>query len=121
MNKTILYVVNQLNFLLSHRLAIVLAAKKKGYNVKVAYGLSDKKSIEIFLENNIDCYPIKLNRKSINLFTNLFSLFSILILLKKLRPDIVHLITIKPYLFGGIASRILKVPCVVSAITGLGF
>jgi glycosyltransferase involved in cell wall biosynthesis len=121
MNKTILYVVNQLNFLISHRLDIVLATKKKGYNVKVAYGVSDKKSIEIFLENNIDCYPIKLNRKSKNLITNLFSLFSISLLFKKLRPDIVHLITIKPYLFGGIASRIVKVPCVVSAITGLGF
>jgi glycosyltransferase involved in cell wall biosynthesis len=121
MNKTILYVVNQLNFLISHRLAIVLAAKKKGYNVKVAYGVSDKKSIEIFLKNNIDCYHIKLNRKSKNLITNLFSLFSILVLFKKLRPDIVHLISIKPYLFGGIASRIVKVPCVVSAITGLGF
>jgi glycosyltransferase involved in cell wall biosynthesis len=37
-----------------------------------------------------------------------------------LKPDIVHLITIKAYLYGGIAARLARVPAVVSAIAGLG-
>ena len=41
-------------------------------------------------------------------------------LLLKLKPDLVHFVTIKPYLYGGILSQILKVPAVVSAISGLG-
>ncbi len=32
-----------------------------------------------------------------------------------------HLVTIKPVLYGGIAARLLNVPAVVSAISGLGF
>src|SRR5690606_38161002 len=35
-------------------------------------------------------------------------------------PDIVHLVTIKPYLYGGIAARLTAIPAVVSAVAGLG-
>ncbi|MGH8814782.1 MAG: glycosyltransferase family 4 protein, partial [Advenella sp.] len=37
------------------------------------------------------------------------------------QPDIVHLVTIKPVLYGGIAARLAGVKGVVSAISGLGF
>lgn len=39
----------------------------------------------------------------------------------ELQPDIVHMITIKPYLYGGIAGKMANVPAVVSAVSGLGF
>ena len=39
---------------------------------------------------------------------------------KSEKPDIVHLVTIKPYLYGGIISRLTFVPAVISAISGLG-
>ena len=48
------------------------------------------------------------------------SLFLIFDLFRKIKPDIVHLVTIKPYLYGGVIARIVKVPCVVSAVSGLG-
>jgi glycosyltransferase involved in cell wall biosynthesis len=40
--------------------------------------------------------------------------------LRGVRPDIVHLVTIKPYLYGGIAARFARIPGVVSAVAGLG-
>ncbi len=36
-------------------------------------------------------------------------------------PDVVHLVTIKPVIYGGIAARLAGVPRVVAAISGLGF
>ena len=39
---------------------------------------------------------------------------------QKEKPDIAHLVTIKPYLYGGIISRLISVPCLVSAVSGLG-
>ena len=39
---------------------------------------------------------------------------------RKERPDIVHLVTMKPYLYGGIAARFASIPNVVSAVAGLG-
>ena len=38
MNPKILYVVNDLEYFLSHRFDIALAAKQKGYDVHVYYG-----------------------------------------------------------------------------------
>jgi glycosyltransferase involved in cell wall biosynthesis len=40
--------------------------------------------------------------------------------MRKVRPDLVHLVTIKPVLYGGIAARILGIPA-VAAIPGLGY
>ena len=54
------------------------------------------------------------------IFIFFISFFPLLRILKKEKPDLVHLITIKPYLYGGIASRLLGVPSVVSAVSGLG-
>src|SRR5262249_39184009 len=36
------------------------------------------------------------------------------------KPDLVHLVTVKPVLYGGIAARMVGVPAVVAAISGLG-
>lgn len=59
-------------------------------------------------------------RGGTNFFYEIKTIYSIWKLLKKIEPKILHLITIKPYLYGGIVARLTQVPCVVSAITGLG-
>jgi len=41
-------------------------------------------------------------------------------LLKRLRPDVVHLIAMKPIVLGGLALRLLRVPHVVVHVTGQG-
>jgi glycosyltransferase involved in cell wall biosynthesis len=41
-------------------------------------------------------------------------------LYRRLRPDLVHHVTIKPVLYGGVAARLAKVPAVVFAVPGLG-
>ena len=61
-----------------------------------------------------------MERGGISFLKDLRSVFFIWSFFKKEKPDIVHLITIKPYLYGGIISRLTKVPCLVSAISGLG-
>jgi glycosyltransferase involved in cell wall biosynthesis len=40
--------------------------------------------------------------------------------MRVVKPDLVHLVTIKPVLYGGLVSRMLKVPAVVAAVSGLG-
>ena len=42
-------------------------------------------------------------------------------LFRRLRPTLVHLVTLKPVLYGGIAARFVRTPAVVSAVAGLGF
>lgn len=120
MKKKILIIVNTLSFLISHRLDVVKTAKEDGYKVIVAYGELGNAETTILSKYGIDCFQIPLKRRSINLFTELWSFLSICRIFYKHKPDIVHLITIKAYLYGGIAARLMRVPGVISAIAGLG-
>jgi glycosyltransferase involved in cell wall biosynthesis len=61
-----------------------------------------------------------MHRGRINPFNELKTFFYIWKFFKKERPDIVHLVTIKPYLYGGVISRLLSIRAVVSAISGFG-
>jgi glycosyltransferase involved in cell wall biosynthesis len=119
MNKTLLILVSHLSFFISHRLEIALAAKKLGYEVKVAVGEVDT-DINYLSKKGIACFHVPIQRGGINPFKEARSLITLWSLFRQLKPDIVHLVTIKPYLYGGIIARLTKVPSVVSAISGLG-
>lgn len=119
MNKTLIILVSHLSFFLSHRLGIALAAKNSGYKVKVALGEIDT-DIGSLSDNGIDFIKVPIQRGGINPFKDLMSLFFLWRLFRKLKPDIVHLVTIKPYLYGGIIARLVGVPSLVSAVSGLG-
>jgi glycosyltransferase involved in cell wall biosynthesis len=66
-------------------------------------------------------HPLFIDRSSGNLNVNLHSFYAIFKVLKKVRPSLVHLVTIKPFLIGGIAARLAGVPAVVAAVSGLGY
>lgn len=61
-----------------------------------------------------------MQRGGTNPLQELRSLYSIWRLYRSLQPDLVHLVTIKPYLYGGLVARLARVPGVVSAVAGLG-
>ena len=119
-NKKLFILVNYLSFFLSHRLPIAKAALAKGYDVSIGYGElrgADPKQLK---KLGFNVYFIPMQPGGVNLIKDLKTFYFIWNFLRKLKPDIVHLVTIKPYLYGGIASRILGVPCLVSAVSGLG-
>jgi glycosyltransferase involved in cell wall biosynthesis len=116
--KRLLFIVNDLSFFFSHRLPIALEAAKQHFEVHIATPPSSI-SFNAYNEQLI-FHTIHLYRKDKNPIKEIKSLISIYRLLKDIRPDIVHLVTIKPVLYGGLLARITKVPSVVMAIPGLG-
>ena len=64
------------------------------------------------------CLPI--SRSGTKPWLELYSLWSLWRLLRWLKPDLLHLVTIKPVLYGGLMARLSGVPAVVAAISGLG-
>ena len=56
----------------------------------------------------------------INLYKELNTIFNIWKFLNRVKPDIIHTVTVKPNLYGGIISRLIGVPALVSAVSGLG-
>lgn len=119
MKKRVLFIVNVDWFFLSHRLPIAKAAAEKGYEVHIATSLT--RPINELESLGFQIHPIKLNRGKYDILSILIYFFRIITLIPKIRPDLVHLVTIKPVLIGGIASRILRVPSVLYAISGMGY
>lgn len=119
MSRKLLFVVNTDSFFISHRLPIALEALQRGFEVHLASDVTDCMSKIQAL--GMVVHPLSLDRRSADLFSNGYTFFQILRLFMRLRPDVVHLVTIKPVLFGGLAARLASVPSVVAAISGLGF
>lgn len=115
----IAYIVNVDWFFISHRLPIALEALTQGHEVHIFAKDTGRMS---YLESlGLQVHSINLERGSINPFQTLKLLFDLKNKLKKNQPDVVHLVTIKPVLIGGLASILAKVPAIVYAISGLGF
>jgi glycosyltransferase involved in cell wall biosynthesis len=119
MNRKLLFVVNVDWFFLSHRLPIALEALRQGYEVHIATALTDK--LTVLQSHDLVVHPLSLDRSSSGLWATGKTIWQIFRVCKLVKPDVVHLVTIKPVLFGGLAARLSRVPAVVSAISGLGF
>ena len=117
--KKILFVVNVDWFFISHRLPIALEAIKKGYEVHIACGITTKKE---YLESlNLKVHPLNISRSGTGAKGELKTLFEIYKVLKDINPDVAHFVTIKPVIYGGIATRFLNISKKVFSISGLGF
>lgn len=119
MKKKLLFVVSGAKFFFSHRLALAKAAQKIGYEVHVA--TPPNEFTDRIVAEGLQHHPIYLDRGGLNPVKDIFSVFSLWRLYRRLRPDIVHHVTVKPILYGSIAARWSKVPAIVNAFTGLGF
>jgi glycosyltransferase involved in cell wall biosynthesis len=113
-----LYVVNVDWFFISHRLPLAIEAIKKGYCVHVACRITEHK--DLLISHGLIVHPLNSTRNDNSILASLFSIIELVKLFILVKPNLLHLVTIKPVLLGGIAARISKVPSVVAAISGLG-
>ncbi len=117
-SKTYLFVTNDAWFFASHRLPIAERLISDGHKVVVAAKPDEKVSqIEdagcVFEEWSIE--PRGTRR-----IKELYSLSSLASIIIRNKPDVIHLVTIKAVIYGGLLARILYVRKVVCAISGLG-
>lgn len=115
----IFMVVNNPSFFLSHRLPIALAAKQAGHDVHIVTMAGD--SVQKILASGLSHHVLPMSRSGTNPLQELKTIHFLYQLFRRERPDLVHLVTIKPVLYGGIAARLAKIKAVVYAISGLGF
>lgn len=113
----LLFLVNDFDFFLSHRLAIAVCSREKGFDVCVAAPGNPPTEI---IECGLTAVSIPFSRRGVNPFAEARSLWALYKLFRRFRPDLAHFITIKPVLYGGLMARLTHVPAVVSAISGLG-
>jgi glycosyltransferase involved in cell wall biosynthesis len=116
--RRLLFVVNDTSFFLSHRLPVAIAAREAGFEVDLA--ALNTGGVDEIRAHRITYHPLAIDRTGINPAHDFRLLWQLVRLIRAVRPTILHTVTIKPVLYGGITARWLGVPSLVSAVSGLG-
>jgi glycosyltransferase involved in cell wall biosynthesis len=103
----------------SHRLELARAAQSAGWDVSIGTRVRDHgKRIE---DEGFHLHPLRLVRSSRNPLRELLAIFELVRLYRRVRPDVVHHVALKPILYGSVAARVSRVPAVVNGFAGLGY
>ena len=118
MSKRLLFVAADLPFFLSHRLCIARMARDQGFTVALACPAGDQ--LTALAEEGIQYLPFPVRRGSVNPFAELAVLIGLGRQIRDFQPDVMHLISSKAVIYGGLLARSMNIPA-VSALTGMGY
>ena len=118
-DKKILFVVSEDWYFCSHRLELGAALVAAGAKVAVATRLD--KDRDTIIRAGIRVIPFNLARSGRNPFRDIASIFRLISIYIRERPDLVHHVALKPTLYGAFAAWLTRVPAVVNALGGMGF
>lgn len=117
--KKLLIVVNVDWFFISHRMCVAEKAFEEGWDVYVS-AQDTGRSNEI-INKGINFINIPFSRSGTNPLKEINTFFTFYKLYKYLKPDIIHHVTLKPVVYGSLASNLLNVGATLNAISGLGY
>lgn len=115
----LLFVVTEDWYFVSHRLPLAVAARGAGFEVAVATRCATH--CAAIREAGVTVIPFGMDRRGLNPVGVLREALALSALLRRERPDLLHLVALRPVVVGQIAARLAGIPRVVSAITGMGF
>ena len=118
MTRRLVYLSNHAGYFVSHRLSHALAAREAGWDVRVI--CSPGPAQAAIHAAGIPMDPLDISRSGLRPDRELRSLRQIRGLLEERRPDLLHCISLKAVVLGGLAARLAKTPAVVHSISGLG-
>lgn len=75
--------------------------------------------MDLLVKNGLIVHNLNLTRGG-SYFSTISELWNCYSIIKAINPDLVHLVSMKPILLGGLAARLANVPALVSAVSGLG-
>ena len=116
----LLYVENVGWGFLTHRLAFAQAARDAGYDVHVATDVERDEERQSIVEHGFTFHRLSLARGIAGLGRELGTFWQLGALYRRLRPDVIHHVTIKPVIYGTLVSRLLPSIGVVNTVSGLG-
>jgi glycosyltransferase involved in cell wall biosynthesis len=117
----ILVIVQNTKDLLNFRAQLLMDFVKAGNQVTACAPENDPDLVEKISKMGITFIQIPLERAGMNLIKDLFAIIYLVKTVSQINPDIVFNISMKPGIYGTLASRWARVPKVYSLMTGLGF
>jgi glycosyltransferase involved in cell wall biosynthesis len=115
----LLYLITEDWYFWSHRLDLARAAREAGYDVIVATRVTDHG--ERIRGEGFQLEPLEMVRRSRNPFREVIAVAELVRLYRRIKPDVVHHVAMKPILYGSLAAWLTRVPSVINAFAGLGY
>ena len=116
----LLFILNDAPFFVSHRLPLAIAARDAGFEVHLAAPF-DERCRRVIEGAGISWHHLMLDRSASSLLAEWRTFTAIRLLLRRVSPDVVHNVTIKPVLYGSMARRLGGGGATVNAVPGLGY
>ncbi|GAB4183529.1 MAG: glycosyltransferase family 4 protein [Thalassobaculales bacterium] len=115
----LMFVVSEDWYFWSHRLPVARAARDAGYEVAVACRVAAHG--ERIAGEGFRLLPIPFSRRNLNPFVQIRAIFALYRLFRRQKPDLVHLVAVKPIAYGALAARLAGQRNLIAAFAGLGF
>ena len=96
-----------------------VAAKNAGYEVAVHVRCSEHRAV--IEQAGLQVIPHNISRSGLNPFRELLSVLQLIKVFRSFRPDVIHLIALKPIVLGSLASSFYPKAKVVNAPVGMGY
>lgn len=119
MRPRLVYVVTEDWYFWSHRLDLARAAREAGYEIIVATRVTDHG--DRIRGEGFQLEPLEMVRRSRNPFREVMAIAELVQLYRRVRPDVVHHVAMKPILYGSLAAWCARAPAVINAFAGLGY
>ena len=113
-----LIVINEIGFVYSHYWALAVAVQEAGWEVIVA--ARDKAGSQRAIEAGMQFIPLPIKIGIGNPWTEARAILAMRAAIRSCDPDVVHLVSLKNVLIGGLLTRGRKGTAVLGAITGMG-
>jgi len=114
----ILFLVTEDWYFCSHRMPLAQAMQNQGYEIIVVTRIRNHRSqIE---SQGFKVIPVEIMRSGKNPLQDLKVIKRLIHIFRSEHPDIVHLVAMKPVLYGSLAAWLTGIPFVVTALAGMG-
>jgi glycosyltransferase involved in cell wall biosynthesis len=117
--KTLVFLLTEDWFFASHFWQRGLAAKAAGWRVVLV--ARESGAAANIRASGIEVIPVDFNRRRLNPFAELLFAVRLAGIYRRIRPNVVHNVALKPIVIGGIAARLAGVRAILNAPVGLGF
>lgn len=118
-SRHLVYVITEDWFFKSHFFDRAVAAFDAGYKVTVITRCRD--SAKGFEKYGLLTQNVEFSRRGLNPITELATVLKLRSILKRIKPDIVHNIALKPVVLGSLAAQLAGIQNIVNAPVGMGY
>lgn len=124
--KRVVFFVNHATFFVSHRLHIARLLKNNGFDIFLIFGTNlernfEESAKEKLREEDIKFYEASFSPRFYGFFRELIGFFQAATFIKKINPSILHTISPKGFIFGGLIARFFGIKNLIISISGMGY